>query len=214
MVRRGRHAAEDGSFNRSAGTAMGRGIVLLLVAFVIGLALLQQVDDPTGEQQVSSSPDKTTSTTTTGTPVVEPPTTTAAPVREPKNVRVLTANGTTTKGAGGKIKDRVLAGGYNALAATDTKAPAPASVVYFTAGYDREAAALATLLGLQPTAVQPMPAPPPVADLKAANLLVVVGPDLAQAAAGSSTSTTARAGATTTTTARSATSSTTTTVKR
>ncbi|HEX9968519.1 MAG TPA: LytR C-terminal domain-containing protein [Acidimicrobiales bacterium] len=215
MVRRGRHAAEDGSFNRSASTAVGRGILLLLVAFVIGIALLQQVDDPVGEQQVSSSSDE--ETTTTLPAVVEPPTTTAAPVREPKNVRVLTANGTSVKGAGGRIKDRVLAGGYNALAATDTKTPATASVVFFTPGYEREAAALATLLGLQPTAVQAMPTPPPVADLKAANLLVVVGPDLAQAPAGSSTSTTARTGATTSSTARSGattSSSTTTTVKR
>jgi hypothetical protein len=91
----------------------------------------------------------------------------------------LTANGTATQGAGTRVKDRLLAAQYNALAATDAKAKVTASAVYFTAGYDREAAAIGQLLALPTTAVQPMPAAVPVADLKGANVLVVVGPELA-----------------------------------
>ena len=199
-MRRGRHAADDGSFNRSAGTAMGRGILLLLVAFVIGIVLLQKVDAPQNAAQVTSGADddteETTSTTVAEAPVV---TSTTVALRQPKDVRVLTANGTSTKGAGGRIKDKLLAAGYNALAATDTKSPASASAVYFTAGFEREAAVIAQLLGLAPTTVQAMPNPVPVADLKAANVLVVVGPEIAQAApASSSTSTTARSSTSTT----------------
>lgn len=191
---------------------MGRGIVLLLVAFVIGIVLLRQVDAPENASQVTSASDDTEETTSTTAAPVEVTSTTAA-LRQPKDVRVLTANGTSIKGAGARIKDKVLAAGYNALAATDTKTPASASAVYSTAGFEREAAAIAQLLGLAPTTVQAMPNPPPVADLKAANVLVVVGPEIAQAAAGSSsTSTTARSSTSTSTTARS--SSTTSTTKK
>lgn len=204
-MRRGRHAADDGSLARSVGAHTGRGLVLVAVAFLIGLFLLQRVDEPApGEQVEATSSEETT--TTTAAPEV---TTSTAALRQPKDVRVLTANGTSVKGAGGRIKDRVLAAGYNALAATDTKTAATASAVYFTAGFEREAAALAQTLGLQPAAVQPMPNPVPVADLKAANILVVVGPDLANAGtSGSSTSTTARSN--TTTTARAGTTTSTT----
>lgn len=179
---------------------MGRGLLLLAVAFVIGIFLLNQVDAPENASQVTSGSDDDTeeaTTTTTAAPVV---TTTTAALRQPKDVRVLTANGTSIKGAGGRIKDKLLAAGYNALAATDTKTPATASAVYFTAGFEREAAVIAQLLGLAPTTVQAMPDPVPVADLKAANVLVVVGPEIAQAApsSGSSTSTTARSSTSTT----------------
>lgn len=172
---------------------MGRGILLLAVAFLIGIVLLQKVDAPARDDQVSAGSDDTEETTTTTT--VEPiVTTTTAALRQPKDVRVLTANGTSIKGAGGRIKDKLLAAGYNALAATDTKTPASASAVYFTPGFEREAAVIAQIVGLAPATVQAMPNPAPVADLKAANVLVVVGPEIAQAApAGSTTSTTTRA---------------------
>ena len=200
-MRRGRHAADDGSFNRSAGTAMGRGILLLGVAFLIGIVLLQKVDAPAREEQVRTESDDTEETTTTT--VVDPVvTSTTAALRQPKDVRVLTANGTSIKGAGGRIKDKLLAAGYNALAATDTKSPASASAVYFTPGFDREAAVIAQALGLPPATVQAMPTPPPVADLKAANVLVVVGPEIAQAAptSSSTTSTTKKPAASSSTT--------------
>lgn len=213
-MRRGRHAADDGSLTRSVGAHTGRGLALVAVAFLIGLFLLQRVDEPAPGEQVETTSSEETTTTTT---VVSQVTTSTAALRQPKDVRVLTANGTSVKGAGGRIKDRVLAAGYNALAATDTKTAASASAVYFTAGFEREAAALAQTLGLQPAAVQAMPNPVPVADLKAANILVVVGPDLANAGTSgtsggsggsSSTSTTARSN--TTTTARAATTTSTT----
>lgn len=195
---------------RSAAGNTGRGLALVAVALVIGLFLLNRVDEPAPADRVqaAASDDKET-TTTTAMPVV---TTSTAPLRQPKDIRVLTANGTTVKGAGGRIKDRVLAAGYNALAATDTKTPATASAVYFTPGFEREAAVLAQLLTLPQGAVQPMPNPVPVADLKAANILLVVGPELAQqsgsTSGSSSTSTTARSN--TTTTARAGTTTSTT----
>lgn len=197
--------------------AMGRGIPLVALAFLIGLALLNRVDSTEPGDEVDASSSDTTSTTAAGPAVAPEVTTTTAAPRAPREVRVLTANGTDVKGAGGRIKDRLMAAGYNTLAATDTRAKATESTVYFAAGYEREAAKVAEALGLAPTTVKAMPTPAPVADLKAANVLVVVGPDLASAGATGATTTTARSGtASTTTTARSGTSSssTSTTAKR
>lgn len=196
-MRPGRYAAEDGSFARSTGTAVGRGVALLAVAVGLGVILLQTADD--GTTTVSAGRTTTTQrasgTTTTLLPTTAPSTTVAA--RAPSSVKVLTANGTSTQGAGSRIKDRLLAAQYNALAATDAKAKVAASVVYFTPGYDPEAAVIAQLLALAPTAVQPMPAAAPVADLKGANVLVVVGPELAAQSAPATTATTAKPTATT-----------------
>jgi hypothetical protein len=52
------------------------------------------------------------------------------------------------------------------------------STVYYADGYEAEAEAVAATLSPQPP-VAPMPDPAPVADLRGATVLVVVGPDLA-----------------------------------
>jgi hypothetical protein len=53
--------------------------------------------------------------------------------------------------------------------------------VYYNPGFEREARVVAQLLGLPDSAVQPMPTPPPVSDTRGADIVVVVGPDLAKA---------------------------------
>lgn len=213
-MRPGRHAAGDASFARSAGGAMGRGVLLLVVALVLGIVLLQQVDDtPTevtaGGLDTTETTDRGDAGVTTST-TARPAATTTTPLRAPRDIKVITANGTKVKGAAGRVRDRLLAAQYNVVAATDAKAPATASVVQFGQGFDREAAVLAQALGLPPTAVQPMPNPPPVADLRGASIAVIVGPELANQpapAGGGTTSTTARAA--TSTTAKPATTTTT-----
>jgi hypothetical protein len=51
--------------------------------------------------------------------------------------------------------------------------------VYYTEGFQAEAQAVAASLGAPAEAVQPMPTPPPVADIQGAQVLVVLGPDIA-----------------------------------
>jgi hypothetical protein len=178
---------------------MGRGVVLVAVAVVLGLILLNRVDAPAEDEVRAGDDDARVEETTTTTAARN--TTTTAAARAPKDVKVLTANGTNTRGVGGVVKDKLLAAGYNALAATDTTTKPQNSAVLYAAGYEREAAAVAQALGLAPSTVQAMPATAPVADLKGANVLVVVGADLAaQNAPASTTSTTRAAGATTSTT--------------
>jgi hypothetical protein len=107
-------------------------------------------------------------------------TTTVAGQREPGDVSVLVANGSGVAGLAGDLSERVGAAGY------ETAEPAniseddavSSSTVYYADGYEAEAEAVATTLSPQPP-VAPMPDPAPVADLRGATVLVVVGPDLA-----------------------------------
>ena len=183
-MRPGQHAASDGSFGRSAGIQIGRAVGLIAVAAVIGIILLHR-----------SGPSSTTTATT--------PTTTSATPRPPSSVKVLVANGTVAGGGAGvsqhlagTVTQTLHAKGYNTLAPVDATQKVTASIVYFQPGYEKEAATLAASMALPVSAVQPMPAQPPVASLNGANILVVASTDLA----GSPGSTTTTTIATTTTT--------------
>jgi hypothetical protein len=172
-----RHAATDGSFGRSAGGAAARGAGLLLVAVVLGILLLRSGGgDPYGRSvRTAASPSPVVTSLPTATTVT-------VPVRSPADVKTLPVNGTTTANAAAATGAKLKAAGYNVLAATNTTKAATASNVFYEAGYEREARVVAQLLGLPDSAVQPMPTPPPVPDTRGANLIVVVGPDLARAA--------------------------------
>jgi hypothetical protein len=161
--------------------SVARGIVLVAVAVVIGLLLLR--DDDAARTQVAVGTEgagqgEGGDGADDGDGTARPTTTTTAPLREPSEVKVLVANGSGTDGAAGGATDALEALGY----VTGTPANAervPSTVVYFTEGYEREAGALAEAIGAPPAAVTPMPAVAPVDDLQLANVLVVLGPDLA-----------------------------------
>lgn len=157
-----------------------RGAVLVAVAVVIGVLLLRDddagvaavavgTDTPSADVGGDDDADATASTTTT------------AALRPPAQVKVLVANGSGVNGAAGTTTDELEALGY--VTGTPTNAErVPATVVYFTAGFEAEAAALAEALGAPVTSVVMMPAVAPVDDLQLSNVLVVVGPDIASAA--------------------------------
>lgn len=199
MARSGRHAANDGSFGRSAGNAALRGGALLAVAVILGIVLLNAADDNDAFAPVTAGGNGNGDTSAETTAPPNTTTTTTTPLRPAAEVKVLAANGTAVRGLAGQTNDRLRAFGYNALAPTDaSKKPVTTSVVYFTEGYEGEARQIAEQLGIE--AVQPMPAQPPVLNLQTANVLVVVGTDNAAA---TTTTTAARRGtaATTSTTA-------------
>jgi hypothetical protein len=202
MARSGRHAADDGSFGRSAGNAALRGGALLAVAVILGIVLLNAADDNDSFAPVSAGQGNGDSAATTAAPSGTTTTSTTVALRPSAEVKVLAVNGTSVKGLAGQVKDKLRAFGYNALAPTDaTKKPVTTSVVYFAAGYEGEARQIAEQLAIE--SVAPMPDPIPVVNLQSANVLVMVGTDNAAAA----TTTTARRGtaATTSTTGRTAT---------
>jgi hypothetical protein len=92
---------------------------------------------------------------------------------------VLVANASGVQGAAGNQATAIQQGGYQVLPAANAPQNVEATQVLAIAGYEAEAAALATAIGAPPESVAPMPDPPPL-DLAGAHLLVVLGPDLAQ----------------------------------
>ena len=211
-MRPGRYAADDGSFARSAGGAGARGLVLLAVALLIGIVLLNATDaDPPGTT-VSARGDSDTAaddgeSDASGEGEGEEaaattvPTPTTAPAKAPKDVKVIVANASDVNGAAGNAKKVLDPLGFNMLAPANATKVAETSV-YFTPGYEADAAAVAAALTLPPEAIKAIPAPPPF-DTKGANVAVVIGSDqgakFAAAPAGGTTTTTAAVTATTTT---------------
>ena len=209
------HAAADGSFGRSAAGSTARGVLLLGVALLLGIVLLQSTDRSPTLSTTEKPP--VTSPATTAAPATT--TTTVAPAaHDPKTVKVLAANGSTVNGLADKTRLKLQESGYNALTAVTATTKVHSSVVYFAAGFDQDAHAIATLLSLAPTAVQPLPAKAPAPNVAQANVVVLAGPDLVAVVTKSSTTTARSSTATTarpatTTTAKPATSTTSTTKK-
>jgi hypothetical protein len=152
-----------------------RGAILVVVAVVIGLVLIRngvdtEVSARGGDSGANGeSPDTSGDDTTSST----------AALRPPAQVKVVVANASGVDGAAGSVTTTLQQGGYATGTATDAPATVATTAVYFVSGFDREAQAVATAIGGQPAIAQPMPTPPPIADTQGANVLVVLGPDLA-----------------------------------
>lgn len=180
------------------------------MAVVVGFFLLQRTDDTPEIVTVST---ETTTTVRRIIPTVAP--TTTAPVRAPRDVRVLVINGTNVSGAGTRVSQALRRTGYNVLSPADAtagiKAEKRASAVYFVSReYEREAAALQRSLELPEKPVDLLPTDPPLTaseQTRNANVIVLVGEELttrsdATTTTARSTATTARRVTTTTSTSR------------
>ena len=182
-MKRGQHAADDGSFGKSAGGAMARGIALIVAAVILGVVLLRATDgtdldaraaddtEDDGGSAIDESPDDTVDLPT--------PDTTLAPPRDPAEVTVLVANGAGIGGLAGRIAETLNGANYVTAEPTNTRAPANESVIFYTPGYEADAAAIAALLSPTPR-TEALPDPPPVESIGTANVLVVAAADLAE----------------------------------
>lgn len=181
-MKRGQHAADDGSFGRSAGGAMARGIALIAIAVLLGVFLLNATDSPEPFASVETDDDSELDDTTDSTPVEVPDTTdtTAQAARNPAEVTTLVANGAGIDGLASRISDTLKAANYIVAEPGNTRAPAEESAVYYTPGYEADAQAIANLLNPVPK-VEALPDPSPVEDMKGANVVVVAAADLAEA---------------------------------
>jgi len=182
----------------------GRAVILLAVAVIIGAAMLHAMDrgvdfstlkaqtgsaDTTTPKAKKAPRSAVTATTTTSTTL---------PPRPPLEVKVLAVNGTNVAGVAGRTGDLLRRAGYNVLSPTNTAKPVDSSSVQYAPGHESEAKEVAKVLALPDTAVQPLSNPAPVQDIKGADVVVIVGPDLAARTAPSSPPTTARRVTTTT----------------
>lgn len=95
------------------------------------------------------------------------------------STRVLISNATRTPGLADATLERLEAAGYIGVGSMDAPALATTSRVFFATGYEAEALDVARLLGLDESAVNRTP--PAVPDPNGADVLVIVGTDLAGA---------------------------------
>lgn len=141
-----------------------RGAVLVGLAVILGVVGLQILDDSSPGAGASGSGDATATT-------VLP--TTTGPARTPAQVRVKVYNASGVLGVAQTMTDSLKAQGYN-LQAPDTLANKTAGQsVECRLGFEREATALAGVIGNGAT-VQPFPSSPP-AGADAADCLVIIG---------------------------------------
>lgn len=170
--------ANSGGFARSVAFSAARGAALIGLAVIIGIVLLQLIDDGTsgpigdgGSVSAGGATDTTTTTPidSTGTTV---PTTAAAPVKPPAEVAVLVLNGSGRAGAATTQSNSLKGEGYQTLTAADAS-ERQGNIVYFKPGYDRECTTVANLVGGN-AKTEPIPSPAPTGS-ENASCVVILG---------------------------------------
>jgi len=173
--------ADEGRRNRrpaTAGFSAARGAALVAIAVIIGVVLLQAIDDGNDGPVGDGGPASTTTTTTTtptstdtsGSSSSTSVTTAKAAPLPPAQVTVRVLNGSGQAGAAGTMTNTLKAKGYKTLVATDA-APRTGTVVYAKAGRTTECTTLSA--SVQNSKVQPMPTPVPGG--QDADCIVVIG---------------------------------------
>ena len=151
----------------------------MAAAVVVGLLLLNHTDDPSRVSLRSRSA-STTTTVPRSSSTTTPSTTTTAARHDPASLKVLVLNGVNKKlavaGPGAKA---LINAGYPNTTGKDAADTVPKSVVYVVPGYEGDGTAVASLLGIPPVAVKPLPTPlpPEVGNPGDAQIIVVLGPD-------------------------------------
>jgi hypothetical protein len=164
---------------------MARGIALIVAAVLLGVILLRATDspEPFANVETDDAVESDNGTTVTSDPAATTPSVTTAAAHDPSEVIVLVANGAGIPGLASTVADQLKGANYVVAEPGNTKAPADESAVFFTPGYEADAAAVAALL-TPPPKVAPLADPAPVEDMKSAHVLVVAAADLAAASSG------------------------------
>jgi len=190
-----RHAPDQDGTDRRDTVAGG---VLVAVAVVIGAILLVKGFSDDGGFVSSTKSDKASSSSDNqGGDVPTTETTQTTVAVDPATVKVFSANASGTKSGARLVADALAAKGFTGVQVGNAPSVVT-TAVYYTPGAEAQATLVATELGLDASAVQPMPSPAPVTDLKGTTVLVVIGTDGKLASPGATTTTTAAADATTT----------------
>lgn len=155
---------------------------VIAVSLLAGIAIAGPPDLGDEETPVlAAAPVTTTTSVPNATSTTEPPatTTTEAPpeARPAARVVVLVANGTDVSGGGSRFTRVVADLGWPTLPAVDG-VPVESTQIWFMESYEPEARVLAGTLGLPEDRLLPVPFPSPIPPGDA-NLIVVLGPDLA-----------------------------------
>lgn len=192
--------------------ANARGIMVLAVAVLVGLLLLWKAGSTGDASELSTGGDTSTTIDTSGlgsddttAPIEgegdgEAGGTTSTTVvdgeeaRSPSDITVLVLNGGSAPSGTAAFGSEVLkAAGYQTGTPGNATTDVASTTIYYAEGYQVEAAAVASLVGLATDAVQAMPTPLPGPGADAANIVLVLGPETApvgEAISGGATTTT------------------------
>ncbi len=146
----------------------------MLVAFVVVTVLLLGVIHPSATVDASSSVP-----TTTTLPAHPAPTTTTIP---PSRVPVQVANASGVTGAAEAVTTQLQPGGWDLLPPVNASAQVTTSNVYYVSGQQKAAQTIAASLHLPASSVAPYTTSAPVTSIGTAEVVVVVGPALADQA--------------------------------
>jgi hypothetical protein len=161
-------AREGDDIARGASVQAAKGAGLVLLAVIIGIVLLQVVDDGSKAPSNSAAAGAVTTTTVrkpTTTTSGKPTTTTKAvqtPARAPANVRVIALNAGAASGKAGTMHDSLQQKGYTNQQQANTWSAAhfTGNTVFCRSGFSKEAQALAVAVGKN-TVIKPFPATAP-----------------------------------------------------
>jgi hypothetical protein len=174
----------------AGGISYPKAVLLLLLAVALGVYLLQfrapapvrgnaatrTSSSTTGGTTTGSS---TTTTTTSGASSSTTTTTAAGGATPTKTVHVLVANASQTNGVAAFYANKLSAAGWGTLAPVTALTALSTSSVYYASGDQKDAASIATSLGLASSSVSAIGATTPVRSSTGAQVVVVVGDDLA-----------------------------------
>jgi len=159
---------------------IGRAVIVLAM-FVLATVLLLRVTHlsatPSATTSATTSATGSASTTPTTTHPSSPTTTTTA--HPPSSVPVLVANASRVSGAAATVTNQLQVGGWAMQPPVNASAQVPTSHVYYVAGQEQAATQIAKSLHLPASAVVPYTTAAPITSIGTAEVVVVVGPDLA-----------------------------------
>ncbi len=168
-----------GGIARGVGSAAAKGTFLIALAVVVGIVLLQQVDN--GKTTSGASPTTHPRTTTTtrhvaSTSTTRPTTPATGAVKAPAQLSVIVLNGGAPSGRANTMRTKLLQKGYtNQPAATNwTGHHQTGNSVFCRSGLTREATRLASAVG-PGTVTRSFPSPPPTNAPSSVDCVVVVG---------------------------------------
>jgi hypothetical protein len=164
------------------------GVILVLFAALVAILLFAKgggnASDDGGDRTAAQAANgsKSSKTTTTSTPPATTP---------PGNLVVLVGNGSGVSGRAKATMDKLTNLGYTNIKAVDGK-DSGTTIVYFAAGFEEDAKALAAQMNLPAERVQALPAETPLkVPVNDAQLVALVGSDFDPATAQFGTTTTA-----------------------
>jgi hypothetical protein len=157
----------------------GKAVLVIAVVVVVGWVILRH-----GTSASHTSSPTTTAHPAVTTPATTPPTTVA--LKAPATIKLQVLNGVLTGNLASEWSAKLKANpGYDTLPALNATFKVAHSEIYIiTPGMQRDANALAVAVGLPVTAVYVTAPPPTTAPIpnevrSTANLVLVIGPDLA-----------------------------------